>query len=311
MAERSASGDSWAITTFFNPSGYRRRLANYRLFRSRLALPLLAVELAFGPDFELDNGDAEQVIRLRGGDVMWQKERLLNIALDALPASCTNVVSLDCDVIFERDDWPERAVAMLDRFALVQPFGRVLLRPRDWLPGGGGENEGVLYPPAYYVEAGVSPAECLGDISPPITCAPGLAWVARRTLLAAHRFYDVCIVGGSDNLMMASAYGYFEIPATHQKFSEARRRHHMAWAGPFHKEVRGRIGYVDGDVNHLWHGDRKDRRYSERHAGLARFDFDPTADIAQSDGGPWRWNSAKPAMHDYVRDYFSGRKEDG
>jgi hypothetical protein len=200
---------------------------------------------------------------------------------------------------------------MLDRFALIQPFGRVLLKPRDWLPGGSDETEGVLYPPAYYVAAGVGPAKCLGDISPPITCAPGLAWVARRALLSAYRFYDACIVGGSDNLMAASAYGHFEIPADHQHFNEARLRHHVAWAGPFHEAVRGRIGYVDGDVHHLWHGDRKDRRYSERHAGLARFDYDPGADIAHGESGPWRWNSAKRAMHDYVRDYFSGRKEDG
>ena len=34
-------------------------------------------------------------------------------------------------------------------------------------------------------------------------------------------------------------------------------------------------------------------------------------DIALDDVGVWRWNSDKPAMHAYVRDYFAARKEDG
>ena len=41
------------------------------------------------------------------------------------------------------------------------------------------------------------------------------------------------------------------------------------------------------------------------------FEFDPYLDIMHDAGGPWRWNSPKPQMHQYVRDYFAGRKEDG
>jgi hypothetical protein len=33
-------GDLWVIASYFNPVGYRRRLANYRLFRERLIVPL-------------------------------------------------------------------------------------------------------------------------------------------------------------------------------------------------------------------------------------------------------------------------------
>ena len=67
----------WAITSYFNPGGYRRRLANYRVFRERLNVPLVAIELAFGPEFELREGDAEILMQLRDGDILWQKERLL------------------------------------------------------------------------------------------------------------------------------------------------------------------------------------------------------------------------------------------
>ena len=43
----------WAITSYFNPVGYQRRLENYRIFRQRLTVPLVTVELSFAPVFEL------------------------------------------------------------------------------------------------------------------------------------------------------------------------------------------------------------------------------------------------------------------
>ena len=57
----------WAITSYFNPMRYRRRLSNFRAFREHLKLPLAVVELTYGPDFELQQSDAEILIRLHGG----------------------------------------------------------------------------------------------------------------------------------------------------------------------------------------------------------------------------------------------------
>jgi hypothetical protein len=99
----------WGITSFFNPAGFDSRRANYRTFRSRLNVPLLTVELSFADGFELQPTDAEILLQISGGDVMWQKERLLNLALAALPPDCDLVAWLDCDVIFGSSDWPERA----------------------------------------------------------------------------------------------------------------------------------------------------------------------------------------------------------
>ncbi len=80
----------WAITSFFNPAGYKNRLSNYHRFRSRLNVPLVAVELSFTGRFELRDSDAEILIQISGADVMWQKERLLNIALGAQQPSATS-----------------------------------------------------------------------------------------------------------------------------------------------------------------------------------------------------------------------------
>ena len=73
---RSPARGLWAITSYFNPSRYRRKLENYRVFRERLAVPLIAVEHDVEGRFELGPGDADVLVRVAGGDVLWQKERV-------------------------------------------------------------------------------------------------------------------------------------------------------------------------------------------------------------------------------------------
>jgi hypothetical protein len=81
MSVAAHNGPLWAVTSYFNPAGFRRRRENYRVFRDRLAVPLAAVELSFNGHFELAPQDAEILIQIPGRDVMWQKERLLNVAV--------------------------------------------------------------------------------------------------------------------------------------------------------------------------------------------------------------------------------------
>ncbi len=85
-------------------------------------MPLVTVELAYKPAFELGAGDADRLIQLHGRDVIWQKERLLNLALAALPEECDKVAWLDSDAILKRADWPQAASRSLGRFGIVQLF---------------------------------------------------------------------------------------------------------------------------------------------------------------------------------------------
>ena len=119
----------WAITAYFNPAGFRRRYANYRVFRKALGLPLLAVEWSPDGRFELTESDAERVIRVSGGDLMWQKERLLNIAIAGLPADCEEVAWLDCDVVFSDTRWIADTLGALQQAVVVQLFTKVVHLP--------------------------------------------------------------------------------------------------------------------------------------------------------------------------------------
>ena len=118
------AGPLWAVTSYFNPAGYRRRKANYRVFRERLPLPLLTVEWSPTGQFELQPGDADILIQLTGGDVMWQKERLLNIGVERLPSQCKHVAWVDCDLVFEREGLREAILNALDAVPAVQLYDR-------------------------------------------------------------------------------------------------------------------------------------------------------------------------------------------
>ena len=109
----------WAITSYFNPVGYKRRLSNYRIFRANLGVPLVTVELSFDGEFELKEKDADILIQLSGGAVLWQKERLLNFAIKAVPSDVKRIAWLDCDVILKRADWVEEAKRQLNEFNVI------------------------------------------------------------------------------------------------------------------------------------------------------------------------------------------------
>jgi len=206
----------WAITSYFNPMRYRRRLANYRTFRENLKVPLITVELSFGgEEFDLREGEADILIQLRGRDVLWQKERLLNVALQNLPSECTKVVWLDCDVIFSEDGWSEEVSRLLDESVLVQAYSRVYHLPPglpvDEVSPAAAEFDRSSTASA--VASGISARACLSR--PPETPyqdrnSNGYAWAARRELIGEHGFYDARIVGGGDRAMAAAAYGIFD-----------------------------------------------------------------------------------------------------
>ena len=92
------------ISTFFNPGRHQNKVDNFRKFHASVAaqgLQLLCVELVFGPatesPFQLNSTDCEILIQRRtgAGNTLWQKERLLNIALENLPNSVDKVMWLE------------------------------------------------------------------------------------------------------------------------------------------------------------------------------------------------------------------------
>ena len=307
--------DLWAITSYFNPTGSRRRRFNYEVFRQRLNVPLVTVELASDQPFELGPGDADILLQLRSPSVMWQKERLLNIALQHVPRRVSDIAWLDCDVALANDSWAEEATAQLRYTVLVQPFDHVVSLRAD-----AAEDVTIDRPNAEPIgptfvsrfQNNRMPDDALRATGPSRSrLLLGFAWVARRSLVESYGFYDALIVGGGDRAMAMAAYGFFDDAITALGLHGASKSHYLQWAEPFNAAVAGSVGAIHGDLCHLWHGKQEDRKYLERHAPLQALGFDPYTDIALAESGAWTWATDKPELHAYVRSYFHSRREDG
>lgn len=316
----------WALTTYFNPAGWSTRLRNYLAFRRHLELPLLTVELALPDRHELAAGDADLLVRPRRGDVMWQKERLLNVGIAALPRHVTHVAWLDCDLVFERAGWWRHALAALDRDAVVQAFEQIVhLDPRESPDRLATRGEPEFRP---YFDREFAVASLLGGDRRPASlarllvgrhrsiggaaAAKGVAWAARRDLMERVGLFDAAIVGGGDSGIVS---GFLGDGANYLRgLPEFRQRtlgeQYAPWAERAFAATGGRVGSTPGRVFHLWHGDFDDRGYDERHRILAEHDFDPQCDLRQDAEGAWLWASEKPELHRQVARYFLSRRED-
>jgi len=296
----------WAITSYFNPSGSSHRLTNFRAFRSALHVPLLAVEFAPGAAFELRQHDADVIVRTQRGSILWQKERLLNVAISALPDACEYVAWLDADVLFGTQSWPKRAERALGSYPLIQLFEAV--QDVDALGRPVGEE---ALSTALLITRGGDPLPGLRDPShrSGSVTANGLAWAARRDLLESTGFYDACVLGSGDRAMLSAAIGQWNAAADALLMSEAHRVHFEQWAVQWHSLIRGRLGVIPGKLWHLAHGTAHGRGIGTRYRAFARHGFDPLSDVAVSEEGPWKWCSDKHDMHATVLRYFADRRD--
>lgn len=306
------SRNLWAITCYFNPLGYQSRLKNYRIFRQRLIVPLVAVELSHDGQYHLRADDAEILIQIKCEDFLWQKERLLNVALQSVPQDCPAVAWLDCDVVFENPDWPQRASELLQSFKIIEPFEFTYETRKDGLPGEVDSKEDEGYSLMYALAKGIAPPDILrGNMRLEKRISSGLAWVAHRAILDKHGFYDACVMGSGNRAIACATLGRFDDAVHYLQMNPTWAKHYLAWARPFFDTVQGSVGYLPGGLFHLWHGDLRHRQYAERHKFLSDSGFDPTKDIFIDDNGAWRWSGSKTNMEKYIRGYFKSRREDG
>jgi hypothetical protein len=302
--------DLWIISSFFNANGYKTKVRNCeRFIRSieRSGLNCVIVECAFG-DMPYAMPESPYVLQVRCRDIMWQKERLLNVALSRLPSQCSKVAWLDCDILFANPEWAVQASRMLDSYRVVQLFDKAIRLPQQHSFFSGEGDVWTSFASVYQD----SPNQLLrGDFAN--HGHSGFAWAARRDVLHEHGLYDACISGSGDHMMAHAFCGDWESPCIDRILGDnnPHREHFTDWCRRVYRNVRASVGCVTGTLLHLWHGDIDNRRYVMRNRELAALDFDPYQDIQINTAGCWDWATNKPPLHRWAARYYAGRKEDG
>lgn len=294
------------ITCFFNPNDCPYRLSNYKNFHQYMKsidMPVYAVEMVFGNnEFQLTSEDATWLKQIRGTHLMFQKERMLNIALDALPPKYDQVIWLDCDLYFFEEDWVDRVADSLKKYKVIQPYNICVALPKchisvvdKWQTiyydtwGSGRIKRGFSY---YYSKRKTFPNLHHGHL--------GYAWAARREFLEKHRFYDVIVSGAGDLFMtmaFVGAFGWLDYPKELVYYTPEACDHYFKWALPVYDDVKGEIGYTNDIIFHMWHGDINNRNYLGWTQNLQMHRFDPSVDLQLSSDGFWEWATDKPRLH--------------
>lgn len=307
--------DIWVISCYFNPLGFQTRRDNFRHFAEGLEAQggrLLVVEMTDADGtFDLDT-DRYACVRVRGNGFIWQKERMLNIALRHLPPECTKVVWADGDLLFESPDWLARTSSALEEHLVVQPFDRCVRLPRGHLAYRGKTQEDS--------ETTESFASCF--VRDPSLARyeiyrnhghTGFVWAARREVLDTLQLYDRCLTGSGDHLMAHVFAGATESECISRMIGEDHAFAHdfAAWSSKADAICQGRLGCVPGRVLHLWHGTLGNRRYFSRNQEFKTLDYDPRRDIYIDSSGLWEWSEDAVVLRKWSEDYFRSRDEDG
>ena len=314
----SLPGSLWAVATFFNPAGYLNKIESYRRFRASLArqgVPLLTVELAFGDTAHvLAGSDAERLIQHRTDSVLWHKERLINLGIEALPEDCDKVAWVDADVLFKNDRWASETAKQLEQYVVVQPYEHVVRLPHGQLDCDAGQ-----------LNSGYLEGECSSSMASALVgrrfskslryrfsehghC--GFAWSARRSFLQQHGLYDRHLLGNGDRSIAMAFYGALE-GRNPERLNTKAQDHVDAWARRVTCSVRGSVSFTPGLLLHLWHGSHSDRQYDVPLRVLHECSFDPEQDLGLDDVGLLSWTSNKPELHRWCEEYFRARREEG
>lgn len=291
----------WCITCVFNPAGYKSRIENYHTFRERLEkqrVNLVTVELTFPGQYPI----ITDAIHLNSNSIMWQKERLLNHAINSLPPSCDKFAWLDCDLLLP-DGWDEQVVDKLENISFLQPFQEIAhLKPGERQFNG--EIETVKLGIAWQYKTHNHWLSLRINKKIP-HAEPGFGWAARRDALP-NGLYDKLICGSGDNFLADCLFDSEPIHHYWSKINDHMTKDMKEWKENFKKKP---VDYLPLQVKHLWHGSIRDRGYMTRELILKQHDYDPKNDI-KIVNNVWEWSSNKPAFHQAIIDYFRSRKED-
>jgi hypothetical protein len=301
-----------------NPVRYQSR---YRLYHEFLAqnagnqAEFWTVEVAHGDrPFSVTEPGNPRHLCLRSSDELWHKENALNLlfarVLQDVP-DAFDFAWVDADVTFARPDWACETLHQLQHYDVVQMWSHAQDVDHKHRPLPGKPVRSFVW--SYYNDPGfrTSPAR-YGTSS---QGHPGYAWAAtRKALDVCGGLIDVGICGGGDRHMACGLIGSIREsgPArnkTLDSLTPGFRDRLYAWQDNA-SALNANIGYVDGLLNHHWHGPKANRKYGDRWQIYTKNQYDPNQDLRRDTQGLYALTPRKPGLRDDLRSYLRVRNED-
>jgi uncharacterized membrane protein YgcG len=251
----------------------------------------------------------EFITRINTVSTLWHKEALLNNIVTKLPTEFKYVMWVDADVLFTNKNWMVDAVSELQSNRIVQLFEYCVHLEKD------------QYKPDFNLDVAKATCGTIHLRHPNVWRSfaanyvttdysddhnydkhghVGFAWGAQKRLLEEIPLYDKALVGGADHIIAHAATGHMKHNCIKKSFTDDIDAIN-SWSLAFFNKTRGKLGFVKGDLYHIWHGAIEKRQYLKRIQ-----DFTSTAkEITEKDE-----NGLYVTDNDeYVKEYFNHRED--
>jgi hypothetical protein len=233
------------VTSYYNPCKYKIKKINYKKFKKNIELNkinLITFELAPSEsDFEIEDS-----IKFIGNPLFWPKENLLSQCLKLYPQE-DKIAWVDCDIIFENNNWFKETEEKLEKYDVLQLFEEVnFLKKTNLIEK---KFKSTIF--EFYGNKNFKDGF-------PNQGHPGFAWAAKRKYF---NFYRENFVFSSDVIYASSiTKNYWIIDSW--KIDKDLKTSIIYWCQQNNNNAK--FGNIKGHINHLWHGSWQNRQYNSR-----------------------------------------------
>lgn len=246
-------------TFYYNPNKDVRREENFLKFLAQFECyqkNLLIGVVDYGDEINIPDYLKENLFVIKGNKKasIWYKELILNRMIDVIDTDY--IIWMDSDLIYENLDWLKDINSVVRGKDFVQLFETI-----NYLD----ENGNVLESNKSIISSGSNDIDrLLGE-----GYKPGGAWIGKTSILKHVKFFEKMYVGGGDTIFV---YGLFGIEDGFT-LRQVKKNNEYIWHGAVEwiKSCKKyRLGYLDVSVDHLYHGELKDRNYNDRYKLLKK-----------------------------------------
>lgn len=263
------------------------------------------VEIAFGDrPHEVTFAMCPNHLQLRTHQEIWHKENMINLGVKyLLPRDWRYMAWVDTDIHFRDNQWAQESLHQLQHYAVIQPWSQAVdLGPRG--------NIMQTHQSFGFVHQAGFPK--LANWKKEYVYAhTGFAWACTRHFwenLPGKGLIDWAILGSADHHMAWSmiAKADSSLPST---VSCGYRALCKEWEKDAIHISRKQVGFVEGRIEHHFHGPKGRRFYKERWQIILENDFDPEKDLAYDQNGLIYILGKNKLLHE-IHKYFRSRHED-
>ena len=293
----------WCVTAFFAPFGSKLRFQNFERFAQGMidaGVNLLTVELIY-PWTTKRLPSLGNIITLEAGDILWHKEAMLNYGFSQLPESCDIAMYSDSDLLFSDPNWVEKLKALAQSHDIIQCFRRC-----NYLQEGNATRDPQRSFVSVAYNHSFGPNRARPSKYGALYGSPGGAWAFTKPHFRNNPLYDRTPIGNADCIFADGVFDVLGHTTFLNEFSPDHQRDIMEWSQQL--PANRSVTYLPVDVEHLWHGGLKNRRYDHLVTALRTHEFDPKNDIKKINH-LYTWASEKSALHQEIYAFFKKRGE--